>query len=435
MAKNKDRAQLKNMSFKDIDAQADVKYKDFEYAWRNPEHKLPDGKPLTLKDALSLWESPIWIPRVVNNTMQEAIEPMLIATNMLQKVPFAGIGSWVDYPVMGALDGDFEVGETESFPELRVTYGAGAQIAQAPARYGVALKFTEDILRYSHMDVVTMVTSQAAKALARNKEEKIFDMWFRLARCSHDNNSPLDSAYGTSTGRDLTGALNGSLTMDDVFEMYAQGLAQGVTPDVIFVHPLTWLMFLQDANLRSIALASGGGWFGGQWHGSPMHQDFPDLFGGMAIPGKSYRTWPNAPANAGGGGLDLEAGAGGGYQNLQTSLALPGYMNVPFRLVVSPYVPYNFETNRTHLLMADSSQLGFFIEEHGPQVSEWTDPETDILKMKIKERYLIRPKNRGLGLVMAKNIALDSNKIILPAQSTIAVAGSISLADRLTTPY
>ena len=433
MPKIKDRSQLMKMPFHEVDAQADVKYKDFEYAWRNPKHEFPNGKPLALKDALSLWESPIWIPRVVNNTMQEAIEPVLIATKMLQKIPFAGIGSWVDYPVMGALDGDFEVGETESFPEIRITYGAGVQISQAPARYGVAVTFTEDLLRYSHMDVITMVTSQIAKALARNKEEKIFDMWYRLARVSHDNLAPNDSAYGTTTGRDLTGALNGTLTMDDIFEMYAQGLAQGCVPDLIFVHPLTWLMFLQDANLRSIAMASGSGWFGNQWQGNPVHQDFPDLFGGMAVPGKQYRTWPGNVGNDGDGNA-LPNGSSGEFQNMQASLSLPGYMNIPFRLVVSPYVPYDFDTNTTHLLMADSTQLGFYIEEHGPQVTEWTDPENDILKMKIKERYLIRPKNRGLGLVMAKNIFVDSNKIILPAQATIGVGGSIGLADRTVSP-
>ena len=80
--------------------------------------------------------------------------------------------------------------------------------------------------------------------------------------------------------------------------------------------------------------------------------------------------------------------------------------------------------------MADSNELGFYIEEHGPKSNEWTDPETDILKIKISERYLIRPKDRGLGLAIAKNIVVDSNKIILPAQATIDMAGSISATTR-----
>lgn len=431
--KNKDRALLKQMSFRDVDAGAEVKFKDFEYAWRSPQHELPDGKRLTVKDALSLWESPLWIPKVINNTMQEAIEPVLVATSLLQRMPFPGVGTWVDLPTMGALDGDFEVGETESFPELRVTYGPGAQISSAPARYGVAVKFTEDVLRYSQIDVITMATSQAAKALARNKEEKVFDMWYRLARVSHDNLSPNDSAYGSTTGRDLTGALNGTLTMEDVFEMFAQGLAQGANLDTLVVHPLTWLMFVNDANLRALAVSAGTPWFNGKWAGSPNHQDWPDAFGGLAITGKQYRTWPGNVGHTG-EGANLPNGSSGEFQNVQASPVLPGYLGIPFRMVVSPYAPYDFETNTTHLLFMDSSQTGFYIEEHGPQTSEWTDPETDILKIKIKERYMVRPKNRGLGLVIAKNIVVDSNKVLLPAQATIGIAGSIGLADRTASP-
>lgn len=425
----KDRALLKGMSFREVDEQADIKFNDFERAWRSPDHKLKSGKQLSMKDTLTMFETPMWIPKVINNAVQEAVEPKLIATSLLQRLPFDGIGVVTDLPVLGALDGDFEVGEGEAYPELRVTYGPGAQIAKAPAKYGLAVKFTEEVIRYSQFDIMTMVMSQAGKALARNKEEKIFNMWYQLARTTHDNFDPLNSAYGTTTGRDLTGAQNGSLTMDDLFEMYAQVLAHGYTPNLLFMHPLTWLMFIGDAQLRAIAQASGGPWFGQQWSGNPVHKDFPDAFGGMALPGGAYRTWPgNIGAN--GEGEALPNGALGEYQNMQAGPVIPGFFGFPLRVVVSPWVPFDVETNTTHLLFADSAELGFFIEEHGPQIREWKDPENDILKMKLTERYTIRPKNRGLGLAIAKNIAVDSNKIILPAMAHIDVAGSIGLATR-----
>jgi len=378
-----------------------------------------------------MWESPLWVPKVINNNMQEAIEPMLIATNMLQRLPFNGYGTFVDMPVMGAVDGDFEVGELEAYPELRVTYGPAAQIANAPAKYGLAVKFSDEVLRYSQFDVITMATRQAARALARNKEEKIWNMWSKLARVTHDNLMPLNSAFGTTTGRDLTGAQNGTLTMDDIFEMYAQVLAHGYTPDLMFVHPLTWMMFLQDAQLRQFALVNQSAWYPQQFNGNPAFQQWPGGFGGRALPGGEYRSWPNsAHTPKSGDGDALPIGADGEYQNLQASPVLPSYLGLPFRIVVSPWVPYDVASNTTSIIMADSKELGYYIEEHGPKSNEWTDPETDILKIKISERYLIRPKDRGLGLAIAKNIVVDSNKIILPAMAQIDVAGSISAATR-----
>lgn len=428
----KDRSQLKALSFKDIDANATIKFKDLEYAWRHPRHELPDGKPMILKDVLAMWESPAFIPKIINNNIQEAIEPELIATRLLQRAPLSGYGTYVDMPVIGAVDGDFEVGELETYPELRITWGPRTQIAVAPQKYGVAVKFSDEVLKYSQIDVISLATRQAARAMARNKEERIFNMWYEVARVSHDNDSPLNSHCGTTTGRDLTGALNGTLTMEDLFEMYAQVLAAGYTPDILIMHPLTWLIFIGDAQLRAWAQMNQAAFFGSQWTGNPSHKDYPDAWGGMALPGGSERSWPNANGHTpkDGDGNALPIGANGEYQNLKAAPVLPGYFGLPLRIIVSPWAPYNVATNKTSIIMADSRELGFYVEDMGPTVNEWKDPETDILKIKITERNLIRPKNRGLGLVIAKNITVDSNKIILPAQAQIGVAGSITLPNR-----
>jgi len=424
------RAQLKFANFREVDEQASIKFKDFEKAMRDPEHLLPDGKKLTLKDALAMWEAPLFIPKVINNSIQEAVEPMLIATKLLQRMPYNGPGAHVDMPlVFGALDGDFEIGELESRPELRVTFAGGSQIAKM-GKYGLSVKFTDEVLKYSSFDVVSMVLRQATKALVRNKEEKAFNMWYHLAKVTHDNLSPSNSAFGTTTGRDLSGALNGTITMDDVFEMYAQVLAHGWTPNMILVHPLTWLMFVQDAQLRVFAQMARSPFFGSQWTGNPAVQDFPGSFGGEGYSGGQYRTWPSAPIGNNSDGAALPNTPADFSQNLTSAPVLPNYFGLPMTVVVSPFVPYNASTNTTSILMADSNELGFYFEEMALSTSEWTDPETDILKINLTEKYMIRPKNRGLGLAIAKNVVVDSNKIVLPAQATINMAGSIQPTTR-----
>lgn len=427
--RKKNRSQLQFADFREVDASAadGRKFKDFEYAWKNAG-KRPDGSKMSIKDALAMWEAPLFIPKVVNNAVQEAVEPLLIATNLLQKIPFQP-GTMVDLPVMGAVDGDFDVGEEESFPELRVTYGPGAEIGKI-GKQGVAVKFTEEVLRYSQFNVVDMAVSQAGRALARNKEEKIFNMWYRVAKVTHDNQTPGNSAYGNTTGRDLTGAQNGSITMDDIFEMFAAVMHNGFIPNLMLMHPLTWLMFVQDAQLRAFAQMNQGPWFGQQWSGSPARNDFQPLRGGEGIAGGKHRVHPGAPVGKDDDGADLPSGTGDFSQNLNSAPVLPGYLGIPFRIIVSPFVPYNATSNTTSILMADAAELGFYIEDHPIMTTEWTDPETDLLKLKLKERFTLREKNRGLGLAVAKNIVVASNQIILPAQATIGIAGNVDLINR-----
>ena len=415
----KDRSSLKFSDFREIDGNSKIKFKDFEYAWHANRHTLPGGDNLTIKDALAMWEAPLFMPKVINNVIQEAVEPLLVGTNLLERIQFQP-GTMVDMPVMGAVDGDFDVGEEESFPELRVTYGPGHQISRI-GKQGVAVKFTEEVIRYSQFDVVTMAVRQAARALARNKEEKIFKMLYNVAKTTHDNKDAAAAAFGNTTGRDLVGGQNGSITMDDIFEMFAQVMHNGWVPDMLLVHPLTWLMFIQDAQLKAFAQAAQGSYPYGQWSGSVAQQDFPSSFGGEGA------TGGNRAAVVPGAG-----GAGGSGQSNQMTSApvIPSYLGIPFRVVVSPFVPYNATDNTTSILMADSSQLGFYIEDHPAQTSEWQDPETDILKIKIKERFTLRERNRGLGMAVAKNVVVTSNQIVLPAQASIDVGGAIAAINR-----
>lgn len=426
--------------FREVDETAEKgrKFKDFKYAWHN-QGVWPDGSRIgengrskggTVKDALAMWEAPLFMPRVINESVMEAVEPMLIASSLLEKIPYVVGSTIIDIPVMGAVDGDFDVGEEESYPEIRIYYGTGTEVSKI-GKQGVAVKFTDEVLRYATFDVVTMHLRQAARALARNKEEKIFNMWYNVAKTSHDNKVPGNSVFGSTTGRDLTGAQNGTLTMDDIFEMYATVLQNGYQPDTLLVHPLTWLMFIQDSQLRAFAQASGGPWFGSQWTGSPSRNDFPSVFGGEGISGGKQRGHPAYPVNHDGDGNDLDKSLLAYSQNLTSAPVIPNYLGIPFRVLVSPFVPYDVENNTTSILMADSSQMGYLIEEHGIQSSEWTDEETDIYKVKLTERFTLRDKNRGYGLAIAKNIVVGSNQINLPAQAQIGVAGSIDLADRL----
>ena len=49
------------------------------------------------------------------------------------------------------------------------------------------------------------------------------------------SSSPLQPIKGVTTGRNYKGVLNGSMTVDDVFDMYAAVLLNGFVPDTLRV--------------------------------------------------------------------------------------------------------------------------------------------------------------------------------------------------------
>jgi hypothetical protein len=57
------------------------------------------------------------------------------------------------------------------------------------------------------------------------------------------------------------------MTVDDVFDMYAQILLGGFVPDTMLVHPMAWLMWVKDPLLREFAIQAGGGSFFANWTG------------------------------------------------------------------------------------------------------------------------------------------------------------------------
>jgi hypothetical protein len=92
-----------------------------------------------------------------------------------------------------------------------------------------------------------------------------------LSRADQGRLIPL---VGCTTGRNYKGQYNGSMVIDDVFEMYAQIVMQGYIPDTMLVHPMTWLMWVKDPVLREFAIQAGGGSFFAQFTGNPAAKAF-----------------------------------------------------------------------------------------------------------------------------------------------------------------
>ena len=392
----------------------------FEWIWRN-DGKTLDGKKVEITDALSTPNAATLLPKVISNIVKESAEPLLVGTSLLQRINYS-YGQTISFPAVGGLVAA-DIAEGQEYPERNLARG-GATVTATVGKSGVAVKITEEMIRYSQFDVIGMHLREAGRALARHKEVKIFTYINNMGVATHDNLNPGSSVFGTATGRSLDGSGNGSLTMDDIFDAYGQVITQGFTPDTLLMHPLTWVMFVKDPVLRAFALAAGGGVHFATWNGSGAGRaSWNDPLG--VSPGQNINPGGNQAGAAASGLLEYP-------QTISSAPTLPSYFNIPLRIIVSPFVPYDPKNKLTDVMLFDSSELGALVVDEEIMTEEFTDPSADLRKIKLRERYGIAILNEGQGIGVLKNIHVVPNEVVLPAQANISVSGGIAELDRGT---
>lgn len=398
-----------------------------EFLWKN-NGDAGNGKRIELKDALSVPNAPMLMPKVISNIVKEAQEPLLIGTSLLQRINYS-YGQTITFPAVGALQAA-DIAEGQEYPERSLQMG-GSTVTASIGKSGVAVKVTDEMVRYSQFDVIGMHLRAAGRALARHKEVKIFNMIRSMGVPVFDNVTPTKSLKGVTTGRDLAGAGNGSVTMDDMFDAYAQVLTQGFIPDVLLMHPLTWTMFVKDATLRAFVLANGGGTYFATWTGNPASRAPWDnsAQGGLGVSG-GRNILPGSTSTGAAAPHGQEGSPLGAYdQTINSAPTLPGYFNIPFRVIVSPFVPYDPRRKLTDIYMFDSAELGVLIVDEEVTTEEFDDPRVDIRKIKLRERYGLGILNEGKAIATLKNVHVVPNEVVLPAHAQIDVSGGIAKID------
>ena len=365
-----------------------------------------EGLKLSVTDALNTPMAPMSFKRVITEVIQEAIEPILIGARLLNTIRMDGYGTQVNFGTLGAVGpADLSMGEGQEYPEFSIQKGGGTATANI-GKHGIAVKITEEMLKFSQWDVIGLHVRQASRALARHKERLIFNMINDSGVVVFDNSQPNSSEIGLTTGRDLSGAGNGSMTVDDLYDMYAKSLERGFTPDVVLCHPLAWATFVKDPNMRSIVLDGGGmaGWFNGLPSG---------------VTGSQTAAWKQAGRMSGVPTANATQAEREGTQ--QSKIGFPSMF--PFgglTVIPSAFVPFDPGSKTTSIIMMDSKEVGAIVISEDPTMEEWKDPARDIHKLKVRERYGFALFNQGMAISVAKNISINPNAIVLPPQATIS---------------
>jgi hypothetical protein len=371
-------------------------------------------KEVQFQDTISTPDITPWLPQVIEQGVLETIEPLLVLTDLFEKVPYEA-GQVIEFPAIGAV-GAADIAEGDAYPLVRLQE-SGATVRASVGKCGVAFQISEEALNHSRFDVMGMHLRACAKGLARHKEVKAARMLNNLGTVAFDNYSPTSSMFGVTTGRAEDGTANGSLVLDNLFDAFALVMMQGFMPNTLIMHPLTFVMFMKDPVLRAVTLAGGNQVWFGNWTGNAAMTRSGSRRGVSG--GQRVVTGGNAAS-------DTPSTLSEYNQALTSAPVLPGRWAWPLRIVVSPFIPFDPATKRTNIILADGSEIGFYIEEHGVKVDRWQDLSVDSTMVKLKERYSFHIANEGLGIAIMKNVSISGNQVNFPSVVTHSMSGSLS---------
>lgn len=405
--------------------------KDFEFqdnlaaayqCWNDNGFCAAAGSEYSVKDLLTTSSAPLWLPKVITKVVLDAAEPLMIGTSLMQRITLKP-GQQIQFGAMGALTAE-DIPEGGEFPARRPQEGPGSVISLVTKKAGLKVPITEEMVEASQFQVINMTLRAGGRALARHKEQKIWRLIENTGVVTHDNTTPTSSYFGVTTGRDFTGAANGSLNFDNLLDAFGLMADQGFIPNTLIMHPLTWIMFVKDPTMRAFALASGGGSFFGTWSGSPASTNFPwsNMAGlGIASQGATTQGTSADPTETASPTTTLNWD-----QMLQSAPKLPMFVNMPLSILVSPFVPYNPRTKTTSIYLCDRNELGVIAEEGGVMTEDWKDPEREIRNIKLREKYALALLNEGRAVAVLRNVFVRPNEIVMPATASIQVAGSLA---------
>ncbi len=141
------------------------------------------------------------------------------------------------------------------------------------------------------------------------------------------------------------------------------------------------------------------------WQGEAGPRD-PWSNGGMGSMGPSTG---NKIVPGGSPSGEAATGIAGREHGMTASSPVPGYFPWPFRIEVSPLVPFDAENEIGDVYLLSEGNVGFhLIDEELTQV-EWRDENVDSVKVKLRERYAFAVAHEGQGVGVLKNVKLARN--------------------------
>ena len=321
---------------------------------------------VTIKEAFASPDAAALFPKVLSRTLKEAAEPQLLVTPLLSTVRL-GKGRSLEFPAVNAIQAA-EIPEGQEYPEQALAFAK--QVEGKVSKKGVKLAFTEEVIADSLWDIVGLHVRAAGRAMARLKEQIALSRFKDAATIVFDNDS---GSYDDTTGLDIDGAANKTITWDDIIDMAAVLMAENHIPTDFILHPLMWSVFLKDSIFHA-------------------------------------------------GGAASAVGTSWGYRPQSAEGALNATAPMGLNVLVSPFVSFTAKSGATpaksDFFLIDRNEVGTLLVKDDMSTDQFDDPSRDLRSLKMKERYDIVMLGDGEGITVAKNVRLSRNYEVMVTNET-----------------
>lgn len=382
-----------------------------------------------IKDVMMSQDFPKLVYTATDILMQSRIVPNRVVSQYLfNTIPYNGAGEEVTIRTLGGVRVE-EVPEGAQYPETSSALSDQAyRVKLEIKKYGAKVAGTRELIESDNWGIFAYTVQQLAQELLNKRERLCVDMLNEEAgQVLIDNADAASVPLGSTTGRDITGAQNGALGVDDLMNLMSYMQIRGYDIDTVLVHPFAWTMWVRDPEIREIVLGSQITYMPSGSAAAGWGDVFN--FGGLGVPYSRFgSTIPSTTPAAAQAGLlgfntpDTLYGKLGvapyAYPNLTpfgaTFQTQPKFTGRPLTVIVSPYVPYYQVSSgsragkyATNLIFADSKRCGIILQKENPTMEEWKDIEREIDFVKIREKYGLAMLEQGRGVAVAKNIVID----------------------------
>lgn len=376
------------------------------------------GEAIKISDAMATPDSHVLFTRVINEIVMNAQEPNLIGHLLVNVMYDTGsTNSQTTIRHIGPLaDFDFVIPEGGEAREITFGKGEAELLTATHVKYGLKVKITEEMLEQSQWGVINMWLQKAGHALYRNRDKNIMNMIFNHGQVIFDNADPNNPnvKLGRTLGRDRTGAGNGSMTVDDMIDMYSAVLENGYHPNVVLVHPLAWAMFAKDPMIRESGVMRGDL---SQWYNMQVSPINPYKALGQYQLARPYDR----------------------YELTEDELALTQRTPTPYipkygpltglTVLQSHLVPYDAEKRTASVIMLDTNNTGALIIREESRIQGWDEPARGVKVIQITERWATVCYDEGRAIAIAKNISLDANELEVNPKVTLTNLAPINRKD------
>lgn len=327
--------------------------------------RVSDGEHVPgfdMNDFLASPSAKVLIPNVIIKTARAAADPVYLASNFYKKIKLK-TGQAVMFPEFGVMRA-YDVAEGQEIPQETIDWQLNSNGMIKVGKSGLRIQYSKELFDDCEFDIVSMLTAEAGRAMARHKEQKAYTEWLSHGWTVFDNSlraiDPVKYAEAGTTGLDYEGNMNDTMSIDDYLDLILSVYNNGFTPTDLIMHPLAWVAFAKTGFTGALT--------------APYDREAK-----RELPTGSFKMGPGS---------------------------IQGRIPFSFNVNLSPFAPLDRDAKTFDMFCVDKNNVGVLIEKDAIKTDSFVDPARDITNIKMIERYGFGTLHEGRAICSAKGISM-----------------------------